>query len=75
MRHVGKRKWYGKTEPSDCRIEISALCKTPESVEHTFLHELLHAAAIQMSWSKLNDDEDGIDALASLLRQALTTTK
>ena len=72
---VGKRKWYGQTTPHECKIELSKLCRTPEAELHTFLHELLHAAAITMGWSKFNNDEEHIDAMASLLQQALTTAK
>ena len=75
VKRVGKRKWYGKTDPNICVIELSASCTHDELEQQTFLHELLHAVAITMGWSRLNNDEDKIDAVAGLLLQALTTAK
>lgn len=75
VKHVGKRKWYGRTYPSECRIELSSLNENAEAELHTFVHELLHAVAVTMGWSKFNDNEMRIDAMAGLLIQAMTTTK
>lgn len=75
VKRVGKRKWYGSTHSHSCTIELSSLCNTKEIEQHTFLHEVMHAVAITMGWSKFNDDEDKVDAMASLLLQVLTTSK
>ena len=46
---------------------------TQGSLEHTFLHELIHMVIYHTEQSKLNENEDFIDLVAGLLHQALTT--
>ncbi len=75
VKRVGKRKWYGSTFSHSCEIHLSSCCDTPELLAHTFLHEVLHAVATAMGWTKFNEDEDKVDAMASLILQALTTRR
>ena len=46
---------------------------TQGSLEHTFLHELVHMIFYHTEQSKLNENEDFVDLVAGLLHQALTT--
>lgn len=46
---------------------------TQSSIEHTFMHELVHMCLYHTEQSQLNDNEGFVDALAGLLHQALTT--
>ncbi len=43
------------------------------SVEHTFLHELVHMVIYHTEQSKLGENEDFVDLVAGLLHQALTS--
>lgn len=54
-------------------IELSTKCRDNEELAHTFLHELMHAVAYTMNWEKLYNDEAGVDGIASLLLQALSS--
>lgn len=74
-RGVKMRKSLGKCHPFHCLIEISSNCRDKEEEKHTFLHELMHAIAYTMAWEKLFNDEEGIDGIASLLLQVLTTSR
>ena len=66
---------HGKTDFNRGVITIDAgLRGNRELLEHTWLHELLHACAGTMGWQRVNRDEDRIDALAALLVQALNTS-
>lgn len=75
VKSVGKKSWYGRCNTAKCLIELSSLCKDEEELAHTFFHELMHAIAHQMRWEKLFRDEAGIDGIAGLLLQVLTTAK
>lgn len=75
VKRVGKKKWYGQTSHNECEIRLSSRCKDDEELLHTFLHELTHAIAYAMGWTKFNDDEAKIDGFASLLMQAMTTAE
>lgn len=46
---------------------------TQSSLEHSFLHELIHMCLYHTEQSQLNDNEGFVDSLAGLLHQALTT--
>lgn len=46
---------------------------TQSSLEHTFMHELVHMCIYHTEQGQLNDNEGFIDALSGLLHQALTT--
>lgn len=48
---------------------------TQTSLEHTFIHELLHMCLYHTEQSQLNDNEGFVDTLAGLLHQALTTAE
>lgn len=66
--------WLGRCNSDRCRIRLNMhRIKHNEELHHTFLHELLHAVTSTMGWTRLNDDEDKIDALSSLLTQAHAT--
>jgi hypothetical protein len=75
VERVEKRgQWLGKCSPSRCRIRLNMhRIKNNEELMHTFMHELLHAVCFAMGWEALNDDEDKIDAMASLLVQVERT--
>ena len=74
-RGVRSTKWYGRTHHAKCLIELSTFNRTDEEELHTFFHELLHAIAGTMGWSKFNKNEDKIDAMSSLLLQVTLTSK
>lgn len=46
---------------------------TETSLEHTFLHELVHMMLYYTEHSDLTDNEKFVDLFAGLLHQALTT--
>jgi hypothetical protein len=46
---------------------------TQTSLEHTFIHELVHMCLYYTEQGRLNDNEGFVDTLAGLLHQALTT--
>lgn len=46
---------------------------TQTSLEHTFIHELVHLCLYHTEQSQLNDNERFVDSLAGLLHQTLTT--
>ncbi len=60
-------KWIKIVPPSDSHPI------TQSSLEHTFVHELLHHCFYLTEQSKMNDNEEFIDLLAGLIHQALTT--
>lgn len=60
-------KWIKLVPPSDSHPV------TPSSMEHTFLHELIHMCLYHTEQSKLNENEDFVDLMAGLLHQALST--
>jgi predicted SprT family Zn-dependent metalloprotease len=59
---------YIKLVPVDSTFPV-----TQSSVEHTFLHELVHMCLYHTEQTALNDNEKFVDLLAGLLHQALTT--
>lgn len=71
-RNVRMKRRLGQTDGTHCIIKLAA-GQSPESEQHTYLHELLHAICFTMGWDKLNDNETKIDALAGMLLQALET--
>lgn len=46
---------------------------TQSSLEHTFLHELVHMCLYHTEQAALNENENFVDLFAGLLHQALTT--
>lgn len=60
-------KWIKLVPPSESHPI------TQTSLEHTFLHELLHMCIELTEQRQLNDNEKFIDTLAGLLHQAITT--
>lgn len=60
-------KWI-KLVPPDKNHPI-----TQGSLEHTFLHEVLHMCLYHTEKADLNNNEGFVDLLAGLLHQALTT--
>lgn len=76
--------YYEKGRYGSCSFEGKYIKLTPRndnhpvtvsSIEHTFLHELIHACLYHTSRSNLNKDEEFVDLLAGLLHQALTTAE
>lgn len=63
----------GLFKPQACEIHIQE--RSREAMEHTYLHELLHACILATGRDKLYKDEAFIDMLAGLLHQALTTAR
>lgn len=74
VRRKKLRKAYGTTNFGRATITLDSAL-TGELLDHTFLHELLHATSGAMGWSAVNDDEDRLDALAGLLVQAFNTSE
>lgn len=66
---------YGQTDPDTSEILLNSRIRRPALLEHTFLHELCHAIAMTLAWSKLNANEDKIDALAGMLHQYMKTQR
>jgi hypothetical protein len=75
VKRVGQKKWYGKTDPTACEIELSSRCKDDEELWHTFIHELMHAVAWVMGRHSFHDDEAKIDGVAGLLLQVIATAE
>lgn len=48
---------------------------TQGSVEHTFMHELVHMCLYHTEHAELNENDAFVDLLAGLLHQALTTAE
>lgn len=46
---------------------------TQSSIEHTFMHELVHHCLYHTEHAELNENENFVDLFAGLLHQALTT--
>ena len=60
-------KWI-KLTPRSASLPVAQ-----SSLEHTFLHELVHMCLYHTEQAKLNENEDFVDCFAGLLHQALTT--
>ena len=76
---VPKETWHhgddvGFSDTGSCRIEI---LQSPQYdyMEHTYFHELVHAALDYMGEDKLYRNETFIDLLAGLIHQALVTSE
>lgn len=65
---------FGLTDPDAGEIYLKGGLKV-ELFRHTFYHELCHAICYSLGWSELNEDEDKIDALASILLQYFKTKR
>lgn len=72
-RGVKMKNLYGSCSGSRCEIKLSTKNQTRTEELHTFCHELLHAICYTMGWKRLNKNESKIDAMASLLLQAITS--
>jgi len=68
----GDPKIYGDCDSTDCVIRLKEDFDL-DVMQHTFYHELCHAICFTLGWSKLNKDEDKIDALANVMFQFLKT--
>jgi hypothetical protein len=75
VKHVGRKKWLGLTDPGDCTISLSSKNQNDEELLHTFYHELMHAVLFTMGNEKLYRDEFIIDGIGGLLAQFATTSK
>lgn len=64
---------YGDTDGSECVIRLKKA--KPDTMQHTFYHELCHAIAYTLGWKKLNKDEDKIDSLGGMFYQYLKTRR
>lgn len=74
--------FYQKRRYGSCNYEEKQITLTPRSpshpvtqssIEHSFLHELVHMCIYHTEQGQLNENEGFIDAFAGLLHQALTT--
>lgn len=65
---------YGDCDGAECTIRLKE-SMGPQLMQHTFYHELVHAICFTLGWGKMNEDEDKVDALASLLFQFLQSKK
>lgn len=75
VKRVNLKTCLGRCIPGKALIEIDSKITEEELLIHTFLHELLHATAGTLGWSKVNEDENRLDALAALLAQAFATAE
>jgi hypothetical protein len=66
-------KALGDCDSARCKIRLSSKNASDEETLHTFMHELVHACYFTLGWTRANKNEARVDALASLLLQALTT--
>lgn len=67
---------FGRCNEGKATITMNAGLEPGSEIEfHTFIHELLHAAAGSMGWAKVNDDETKLDALAGMLAHALQSAE
>jgi Zn-dependent peptidase ImmA (M78 family) len=67
-------RWVGKCSADRCRIRLNMRrIKSNEELRHTFFHELMHAICATMGWTRLDNDEDKIDAIGNLLAQVEQT--
>ena len=65
---------YGDCDGAECVIRLRKGQK-PETLQHTFYHELTHAFCYSLGWPKLNKDEGKIDALSNVLLQYLSSKR
>lgn len=67
---------YGSCNMGKATISLSSDIERGSELElHTFVHELLHAAAGTMGWKRVDDDETRLDALAGMLAHALQSAQ
>jgi uncharacterized protein (UPF0305 family) len=57
------------------RIMVYVNDRKRNHIEHTFLHELIHAILEAAQLNELNKNEDCVDQLAALLHQFLQTAE
>jgi hypothetical protein len=55
--------------------EIAILKRSSTLMEHTFLHEMMHAVLTAMGQDKLSKNEAFVDMSSGLIHQALSTAK
>jgi len=65
---------YGDTDGGECVIRLKKGLK-PETLQHTFYHELVHAMCFTLGLDKLNKDEGKVDALGGALYQYLKSKR
>lgn len=71
---VDSKDSCGECVPMENEIRIKK--NMPLSLqEQTFYHELCHCLLTNLSYGKLNDDEDLVDRLAQGLHQVMKTSK
>lgn len=75
-------RFYHRGEFAACSLEGKTISLVPpsphhpimqSSLEHSFLHEVVHFLLYHTERPKLGDDEGFVDLLAGLLHQVLTT--
>ena len=69
----GDPDMYGDCDNTTCKIRVK-MDPDPHLMWHSFYHELCHAICFTLGWTKLNKDEDKIDALANVLLQYMQTS-
>ena len=70
---LGEQKGILGLCQSHCATILINKNQTKQDQEHTFYHELCHAIAMTMGWTKWNTDEDKIDAVAGMFYQFIMT--
>jgi hypothetical protein len=73
VKRGARMKALGDCDAQRCVIRLSRHNKSGEEELHTFMHELVHAVYFTLGWKRANDNEQRVDALASVLVQAFTT--
>jgi hypothetical protein len=68
------KRTLGKTHNDVCVIELDSKLRG-DLLDHTLMHEYLHAACNAIGYAKLDGNEAVIDALAGALVQILRSAK
>lgn len=57
------------------QTSTGAYPRTPQMIEHTYLHEVLHHILDMLGYHELQSDEQFVDSVSGLIHQALTTAE
>lgn len=76
VKSIDRGKTYGEWDPNKNIIRLEkSLSLTPDKMEQTFIHELIHCCLDHLSYIELNKDEKFVDDLSKALHQAFKTFK
>lgn len=72
---IDRGKSLGEWNPDNNTIKISTTGRSDDSMEQTYLHELIHAILDHLSYEHLSNDEKFVDTFSKALHQTLKTAK